>query len=81
MKSSSNFFSFKSHLDPSIALSSTNSMQRSEHDEEDDYDYDLLDEDDNLKKSWQDFLLIARSLLEKMEACHSHLEPLVTPPD
>lgn len=48
-----------------------------------DEDADLMDEDfvENLKESWQEFLPIARSLLEKLEQCHTHLEPLVAPSD
>lgn len=80
---------FHIYTDPSIALSSTiNRQQQSDdhhNDKNSDNYYDLLDDDEdadeNLRESWQDFLPIATSLLEKMESCHSNLEPLVAPPD
>jgi hypothetical protein len=36
---------------------------------------------DYLKESWNDFVPIARSLLQRIERFHTDLEPIVTPPD
>ena len=33
------------------------------------------------EENWMEFLPIGQSLLERMERCHSSLEPIVTAPD
>uniref|UniRef100_A0A7M5VB78 Armadillo repeat containing protein n=1 Tax=Clytia hemisphaerica TaxID=252671 RepID=A0A7M5VB78_9CNID len=65
--------------DPSIIatmLHPQSSTNETETREEVDEEYE-----EHFKESWGEFLPIGQSLLQRMEQCHSHLEPLVTPPD